>query len=38
MGLAHAQRLIQINTGSLSIASQPAKGTTVTIALPCEQS
>jgi putative nucleotidyltransferase with HDIG domain len=37
MGLAHAQRLIQINAGSLSIASQPAKGATVTIALPCKQ-
>jgi signal transduction histidine kinase len=34
MGLAHAVRLIQLNGGSLSIASRPAGGTTVTILLP----
>ena len=36
MGLAHAQRLIEINHGTLSLASQPDKGTTVTVALPCK--
>jgi putative nucleotidyltransferase with HDIG domain len=36
MGLAHAQRLIEINHGTLSLASQPDKGTTVTIILPCK--
>jgi putative nucleotidyltransferase with HDIG domain len=36
MGLAHAQRLIELNNGSLSIESEPAKGTTVTILLPSE--
>ncbi|MBN2455231.1 MAG: HDOD domain-containing protein [Sedimentisphaerales bacterium] len=35
MGLAHAQRLIQINKGSLEITSEPDKGTTATILLPC---
>jgi putative nucleotidyltransferase with HDIG domain len=34
MGLAHAQRLIEINHGKLSLASQPDKGTTATITLP----
>jgi signal transduction histidine kinase len=34
MGLAHAQRLIEINHGKLSLTSQPDKGTTVTITLP----
>lgn len=34
MGLAHAQRLIEINHGTLSLASQQDKGTTVTIVLP----
>jgi putative nucleotidyltransferase with HDIG domain len=34
MGLAHAQRLIEINHGTLSLASQPGKGTTVTVVLP----
>jgi signal transduction histidine kinase/HD-like signal output (HDOD) protein len=34
MGLAHAQRLIEINHGTLSLASQPDRGTTVTIILP----
>jgi signal transduction histidine kinase len=36
MGLAHAQRLIEINNGTLDIASQPGKGTTVTVELPCK--
>jgi len=36
MGLAHAQRLIQINAGSLALASQPDKGATVTVNLPCK--
>jgi putative nucleotidyltransferase with HDIG domain len=36
MGLAHAQRLIEINHGTLSLASQPDKGTTVTVILPCK--
>jgi putative nucleotidyltransferase with HDIG domain len=36
MGLAHAQRLIEINNGILSLTSQPDKGTTVTIVLPCK--
>ena len=36
MGLAHAQRLIGINHGTLSLASQPDKGTTVTVVLPCK--
>ncbi len=34
MGLAHAQRLIEINHGTLTLASQPDKGTTVTVTLP----
>ncbi|MGB7582002.1 MAG: HDOD domain-containing protein [Sedimentisphaerales bacterium] len=34
MGLAHAQRLIEINHGKLSLASQPDKGTTATVTLP----
>ena len=34
MGLAHAQRIIQLNKGTLKIASQPGQGTTVTICLP----
>jgi putative nucleotidyltransferase with HDIG domain len=34
MGLAHAQRLIQINNGTLEITSQQDKGTTVKISLP----
>ena len=34
MGLAHAQRLIEINHGKLSLVSQPDKGTTVTVVLP----
>jgi putative nucleotidyltransferase with HDIG domain len=36
MGLAHAQRLINLNGGTLSIASQPGKGTTVMVELPCK--
>jgi signal transduction histidine kinase len=36
MGLAYAQRLIQLNKGSLNIKSEPGKGTTVTILLPCK--
>jgi len=36
MGLAHAARLIQLNKGSLEITSEPGKGTTVTIHLPCK--
>jgi putative nucleotidyltransferase with HDIG domain len=35
MGLAHAQRTIRLNGGTLSIESEPGKGTTVTISLPC---
>ncbi len=34
MGLAHALRLVQINNGSLAIASRPDHGTTVTVSLP----
>ena len=34
MGLAHAARLIQLNGGSLNIASRLGSGTTVTILLP----
>ncbi len=37
MGLAHAQRLIQINGGSLNIASRPGKGTSVTVLLPVQR-
>jgi putative nucleotidyltransferase with HDIG domain len=36
MGLAHTARLIQLNKGSLEITSEPGKGTTVTIHLPCK--
>ncbi|UCE99453.1 MAG: HDOD domain-containing protein [Planctomycetota bacterium] len=36
MGLAHAHRIIQLNKGTLNIASQPGSGTTVTICLPCK--
>lgn len=38
MGLACAQRLIELNKGSLAIASKPGGGTTVTILLACTQS
>lgn len=34
MGLAHSQRLINLNSGTLSITSQPGKGTVVTATLP----
>jgi len=34
MGLAHAQRSIQLNGGVLNITSQPGSGTTVIILLP----
>jgi putative nucleotidyltransferase with HDIG domain len=34
MGLAYAARFIQLNKGSLKIASEPGKGTAVTIRLP----
>ncbi|MEJ5259368.1 MAG: HDOD domain-containing protein [Anaerohalosphaeraceae bacterium] len=34
MGLARAQRLLQINDGSMMITSRVGKGTTVTITLP----
>jgi len=36
MGLAHAQRLIEINKGTLTIVSRAGKGTTVTVVLPCK--
>ena len=36
MGLAYAERLIQLNGGRLELASEPGRGTTVTIILPCE--
>jgi signal transduction histidine kinase len=36
MGLAHAQRIIQLNNGSLEITSQPGEGSTITILLPCK--
>jgi signal transduction histidine kinase len=34
MGLAHSQRLLNINKASLHIASEPGKGTIVTVLLP----
>lgn len=34
MGLAHTQRLVELNGGSLQIESLPSAGTTVTILLP----
>jgi putative nucleotidyltransferase with HDIG domain len=34
MGLAHAQRLTQVNNGSICLISQLSQGTTVTINLP----
>jgi putative nucleotidyltransferase with HDIG domain len=34
MGLAHTQRLVELNGGSLQISSQPSAGTIVTISLP----
>ncbi|UCC22135.1 MAG: HDOD domain-containing protein [Planctomycetota bacterium] len=36
MGLAHAQRIIELNNGSIGITSHPGDGTTVTILLPCK--
>jgi len=36
MGLAYAWRFIQLNKGSLDIASEPGIGTTVIIHLPCK--
>ena len=36
MGLAYAARLIQLNQGTLTLASEPEKGTTVTVTLPYE--
>lgn len=36
MGLAYAQRIIQLNKGTLNITSQPGSGTTATISLPCK--
>jgi putative nucleotidyltransferase with HDIG domain len=36
MGLAHAQRLIQINHGKLELTSQQGKGTTVRVGLPAK--
>ena len=36
MGLAHTQRLVELNGGTLQIASQPGSGTTVTILLPAK--
>jgi len=36
MGLAHTQRLVELNGGTLQISSQPASGTTVTILLPAK--
>lgn len=38
MGLAQAQRLIRLNGGRISVASQPGQGTTVTVVLPCAES
>ena len=35
MGLAYANRMIQLNGGSLNIKSKPGEGTTVTVTLPC---
>jgi len=36
MGLAHAQRYIKLNGGSIDITSQVGAGTTVTVLLPCK--
>lgn len=35
MGLATADRLIELNGGSLSFESQPGRGTTATVVIPC---
>jgi putative nucleotidyltransferase with HDIG domain len=37
MGLANAQRIIQINKGRLEITSEPGKGTCVTVYLPYKE-
>jgi signal transduction histidine kinase len=37
LGLPFAIRLIQLNKGSFEISSEPGKGTTATILLPCSQ-
>jgi len=37
LGLSYAVRLIELNSGSLNITSQPGEGTTVTILLPCKE-
>lgn len=34
MGLAHSVRLLELNKGDIALASEPEKGTTVTITLP----
>lgn len=34
MGLAHAQRMLGLNGGTLTLVSEPGKGTTVTVTLP----
>lgn len=36
MGLSHAQRLIEINKGTLTLVSQQGKGTRVTVVLPAK--
>jgi len=35
MGLSHAQRLVELNNGTLEIQSNAGGGTTVTVSLPC---
>ncbi len=37
MGLANAQRIIQINKGRLEITSEAGEGTCVTVYLPCKE-
>ncbi|MHC4842219.1 MAG: HDOD domain-containing protein [Planctomycetota bacterium] len=37
MGLAYAQRLIQLNSGRMQIQSQTGSGTTVTVSLPTSE-
>jgi len=34
MGLAQAQRLLLLNNGTIKLASEPKKGTTITVTLP----
>ena len=36
MGLAHAQRLLQLNNGSIHLSGEPGRGTIVTINLPTD--